>query len=154
MNDREQQNDDQELQAPPRLLAALKQLPRERIFVPPAIDRAVLETARRQLVPTTGERNFFRSWMIWPVFATACAIVVAAVFVLAPRGHRQTVYSREDLNHDGRVDILDAFALARQVRDGKVTPGNPDLNGDGVVDRRDAEIIATHAVKLEKGNRS
>jgi hypothetical protein len=153
MNEREQQNDDQELQAPPRLLAALKQLPRERIFVPPAIDGVVLETARRQFPRSAGERNFFRSWMIWPVFATACAIVVATVYVLTPRDHGKTLYSREDLNHDGRVDILDAFALARQVRDGK-TAANLDFNGDGVVDRRDAEIIAAHAVKLEKGNRS
>jgi hypothetical protein len=60
--------------------------------------------------------------------------------------------AREDLNHDGRVDILDAFQLARELRAGKKPA--VDLNGDGVVDERDADVIATRAVSLEKGGRS
>jgi hypothetical protein len=58
----------------------------------------------------------------------------------------------EDLNRDGRIDILDAFALARQVEHGEKPGRQLDLNGDGMIDRRDAELIAAHAVSLEKGN--
>jgi hypothetical protein len=67
--------------------------------------------------------------------------------------HEPTL-AREDLNRDGRVDILDAFALSRQLRDGKASSTGLDLNGDGVVDERDAEVIAARAVRLEKGDRS
>jgi hypothetical protein len=62
--------------------------------------------------------------------------------------------AREDLNHDGRVDILDAFQLAREAQSGTKADQGRDLNGDGVVDQRDAEFIAAQAVKLEKGGRS
>ena len=154
MNEHDRQNNEPELQAPPRFVTALKQLPRERIFVPPAIDLVVAEAARRQFVRPTDQRKFFRPWLIWPAFAAGCAVVAATAYLLVWRGHEQLASAREDLNHDGRVDILDAFALARQVRDGKPAPAALDLNGDGVVDRRDAEIIAAHAVKLEKGGRS
>ena len=63
-------------------------------------------------------------------------------------------YVREDLNRDGRVDILDAFQLARQLQSGNDPGAGSDLNSDGEVDRRDVEIIAAQAVRLEKGGRS
>ncbi|MCL4785299.1 MAG: hypothetical protein KJ070_00695 [Verrucomicrobia bacterium] len=52
------------------------------------------------------------------------------------------------------MDILDAFLLARHLQSGDKPELNLDLNGDGVVDHRDAETIAAEAVKLEKGGRS
>ena len=58
---------------------------------------------------------------------------------------------REDLDHSGRVDILDAFALARRL----ASPGQIDLqwdmNGDGVVDERDVDVVARAAVRLPTG---
>ena len=63
-----------------------------------------------------------------------------------------TTFAREDINHDGRVDILDAFQLARELESGAKPAA--DLNGDGVVDQRDADLIAARAVRLEKGGRS
>jgi hypothetical protein len=64
------------------------------------------------------------------------------------------VHAGEDLNHDGRVDILDAFQLARQLQTGQKPAAGLDLNGDGVVDWRDVEVLATRAVHLEKGGQS
>jgi len=49
------------------------------------------------------------------------------------------------------VDILDALALARAAQSERQPASNLDLNGDGVVNRRDADLIARQAVKLEKG---
>ena len=64
-------------------------------------------------------------------------------------------YAREDVNQDGRVDILDAFQLAREIQSGAALPTALDFNGDGVVDRSDADVIASEAVSLEKkGGRS
>jgi hypothetical protein len=52
------------------------------------------------------------------------------------------------------VDILDAFALARQLKSGLVPGPGQDINGDGVVDERDVETIAAQAVRLQKGGHS
>ena len=51
------------------------------------------------------------------------------------------------------MDILDAFALARTVERGTRLNRQLDLNGDGRVDRQDADTLAARAVALEKGGR-
>jgi len=93
-----------------------------------------------------------------PWLAAAAAMIVAGfLFFFAGRSsnpRNPATFAREDVNHDGRVDILDAFALARQLKQAKVSDLHLDLNGDGVVDERDMEIIASEAVKLDKGGRS
>jgi hypothetical protein len=85
----------------------------------------------------------------------------------------------KDIDHNGRVDILDAFLLARQIKAGGqlggdrlvlpgVAPkaGSPktdlsrfsgpvspawDFNGDGVIDQKDVDAVAMSAVKLKGG---
>ena len=52
-----------------------------------------------------------------------------------------------DLDRDGRVTVLDAYAVARGVRTGRVDPAW-DANADGTVDLADAEALATIAVRL------
>ena len=61
---------------------------------------------------------------------------------------------RKKLVDQRQVDILDAFALARQLKLGGTRNPQLDLNGDGVVDERDVASIAARAVKLEQGGRS
>ncbi|HEX8912273.1 MAG TPA: dockerin type I domain-containing protein, partial [Humisphaera sp.] len=55
--------------------------------------------------------------------------------------------ARGDVDRNGVVNVLDAFAVARGVRDGRTDPAW-DVNGDGVVDDRDAEQIARTAVTV------
>ena len=57
---------------------------------------------------------------------------------------------REDFDHNGQVDILDAFALARQMRDSEEEE-EWDINGDGLVNQKDVDVIALAAVSLERG---
>ena len=145
---------EQEPQAPPRLAAALKEPSPRRVFVPPVVDEAILRAARRHLEGNARRSepgNFFRSW--FARFATATAGVALAALLYFATRHGGSQFVREDVNHDGRVDILDAFQLQRELLAGKA-PIELDLNGDGVVDRRDVELIAVTAVKLEKGRRS
>jgi hypothetical protein len=52
-----------------------------------------------------------------------------------------------DVDSNGVVNVLDAFAVARGVRDGR-TDSAWDVNADGVVDDRDAEQIAKAAVAV------
>ncbi len=55
-----------------------------------------------------------------------------------------------DLDRSGRVTILDAFALARQLDSGS-SPAASDFNGDGLIDRGDVDAIAMLAVRLPEG---
>ena len=108
---------DEALQAPPRLVSALKRLPQRPIFIPPPTDEAILRAARRHL----GRGNELR-WVRLIPWAAALA-TLALLLALLPQfvGKTKPVgsassFAREDVNHDGRVDILDAFALARQLK--------------------------------------
>jgi len=167
------------LDAPPKLLAALRQLPKEPIFVPRTIDEALLKAARQHLSPP--EKKSFR-WLRllpWSVATAGLAAVVllayphAKDFLGSERSSRSVrhelqnadqadvqpqdqapAYAREDLNHDGSVDILDALILAKRLQNTPSPNQNLDLNGDGVIDHRDVEVIASHAVSLEKRGRS
>ena len=150
--------DSKDISAPPRLIAALRQTQSARVFVPRAADEAVLRAAHEHLVPAQpGRWNPFAHWFRWPAFATACVLLCAVAYRLtrpASSSNPVQVFVREDVNHDGRVDILDAFQLARQLQTGEGSAAGLDLNGDGLVNRLDVEVIALHAVKLEKGGRS
>jgi hypothetical protein len=88
--------------------------------------------------------------------ATTTAVVVAAFLILVrfKPATNPAAFAKEDINQDGHVDILDAFAAARQLKQGTVSNPHLDINGDGAVDERDIRAIATQAVKLEKGGPS
>ena len=51
-----------------------------------------------------------------------------------------------DVDLNGSVDILDAFAMARQIRSGR--DKSYDINHDGRFDQLDIDIVAREAVKL------
>jgi hypothetical protein len=53
---------------------------------------------------------------------------------------------RRDVDRNGRVDILDAFALARMIR--QDDSAFNDINGDGRSDQRDIDLVARDAVRL------
>lgn len=149
MNESNQQDSEKDLQAPPKLVAALKEASRRSVFVPLYVDSAILKAAREHLQKPTASTFALRRWMLWPALAAVCLLIVcvAVRFVMTSTQPR---YAREDLNHDGKVDILDSFALARELKAGKQLPAAYDINGDGVVDERDVALIAAHAVELKK----
>jgi hypothetical protein len=128
------------------------------VFVPPTVDEAVLRAAREHLAPAKPHgRSSTARWLRWPAFATASLVLCAVAYriIRTPSSSNpDSAYVREDLNRDGRVDILDAFQLARQLHSGAEPGRDLDFNGDGVVDQLDANTIAAQAVKLEKGGRS
>ena len=155
--DNNQHNPDEALEAPPKLVAALKRLPQEPVFIPPTADEAVLRAARKHL---EGPRHSRPGWLRFMPWAAATAAILLLVAIpqfakrpaLAPARH--SAFARWDLNQDGRVDILDAFALARELKQGQARGLQRDANGDGVVDDRDVAAIAARAVKLERGGHS
>ena len=175
--------DDASLQAPPELVSALKRLPQERLFVPPTVDEAVVRAAREHLGggksgQTHLQRGSFREWLSlsvsWKVWAGAgIGVVVLALIAhqfLSPRGRTFGVgnpfaSSRPvsepvraplpaNASTERRMDILDAFTLARQLKAGPVREPRWDVNHDGIVDERDVRAIAVEVVRLDKGGRS
>lgn len=150
MNESNQQDSEKNLTAPPKLLAALKEVSRRDVFVPPYVDNAILKAAREHLHKPAASTFVFRRWMLWPALAALCLLTLCVARLMITSN--QPRYAREDLNHDGKVDILDSFALARELKAGKPLPAAYDINGDGVVDQRDVALIAAHAVELKKDN--
>ena len=158
MRDDNQHDPDEGLEAPPQLVSALKRLPREPVFIPPTADEAILRAARKHLNPPREVRAGWFRFLPWVAGAAAALLLLAVIPQFfkrpAPVQGRDSTFARGDLNHDGRVDILDAFALARQLKQGGTRNLQLDVNGDGVVDERDVAALAARAVKLERGGRS
>ncbi|HWY75080.1 MAG TPA: dockerin type I repeat-containing protein [Verrucomicrobiae bacterium] len=135
----------------PRLVASLRELHKESVLVPSEVDAIVLDRIRPQLAAI--RRRHARRRNTTRLLALAAALAIMGWIVnlaLNPmRGVRAT--ATEDLNHDGKVDILDAFQLARDIKSGNTIPARLDLNGDGRVDAADVALIARKAVSLEQG---
>jgi len=75
--------------------------------------------------------------------AAACMLL----FVLNRQEPQQPASVARDLDGNGRVDILDAFAIAREIQSGRNQP-EFDINGDGRLTQADVNEIAQRAVTL------
>jgi len=130
--------------------------------VPRHRDEAVLAEARRRL----GRGGRLRRVVRWGAVAAAAAVALFAIrFTLnhrepatAPRATRTAPAVakarpalKDDINGDGRADILDAFALARALDANRRPQPDWDVNGDGRIDRRDVDSVAMAAVSLNRG---
>ena len=156
MPDHSQKREDASLNAPPELVSALKRVAKRPVFIPRTVDEAILHSARRHL--GRPKKASFR-WSLIVRWAAGVAALLA-MLTITPRLFKKASlvpgsrFVIEDVNQDGQVDILDAFALATELK--TRTPFNPklDINGDGVVDERDVSTLAARAVSLEKGGHS
>jgi hypothetical protein len=163
MPERNRQFDDLERQASGRLRADLQTLYEPPGGIPPQVDNAV----RDQI-----QRRFARPRRIIPLrwaggLAAAAAVIAFALILYDGRAptnwqstnrnphsitSRQSVAEgRADVDRSGRVDILDAFRLAKHIESGGPTDIRWDLNEDGRVDRDDVDLVAFAAVRLGKG---
>ena len=148
---------DDEPRVPDALRADLSALYGRSVDVPREVDEVVLAAARRRLSPRT-RPLFILRWVV-PAAAVA-ALLAVAVFLPwnaqhapppAPIEARQAVAAAEDIDGNGRVDILDAFLLARRLETSLPVEKQWDVSGDGTVDGRDVDMIALAAVRLERG---
>ncbi len=139
---------DENLQAPDRLVEALRATHNQRLLVPASVDEGISVAARRHLAAKAQQRRK-RPIAFWAAMA-AGIMLLAFLGNLALRSTR--TFAPGDINHDGRVDILDAFALARELE--HQSANVRDMNRDGVVDQKDVVEIARSAVRLDKGGGS
>ncbi len=124
--------------------------------VPVDVDRAVMAAARERLRPRR-RRTVVLRWA--GAMAAAVVLVVVGVAVTRDAGPEpapaaaaeRLVAVREDLDGSGRVDILDAFWLARRIETSDAPSDTWDIDGDGAVGQGDVDLIAMAAVRVNGG---
>ncbi len=165
MNDKNQNElNESQLDAPQRLMDDLQEL-----YSPPEsirfeTDRAVIDQARRhftkQRFDSRKQTSKLFRWVA--VAASAAAAVILVTFMINParelskisinpdQMEAMAVSINQDIDQNGRVDILDALYLARRIETaGELIP-QWDFNGDGDIDRTDVDTVAQAAVRLGK----
>jgi hypothetical protein len=106
--------------------------------VSPAVEAAVLAAARARLAERPPRPRRRLPWLA-PLVAAAAVVL----WLL-----RAPASGRADLDGNGRVDVLDAFRLARELGSAEADP-RADFDGDGGVDERDVEHVLALAVRLD-----
>jgi hypothetical protein len=157
-------DEDLDLRISSKLSADLKGLFGPQLGIPPGVDRAVMDRAYKHLVPlqSSKERRLRIHWG-WRIAAAAAVIILAFSLDLTKqsgpttdhlslvRAVREPPLQAGDIDRNGRVDILDAFKLARHIESAGRTEKEWDFNGDGLIDRSDVDMVALAAVRLHKG---
>jgi Dockerin type I domain len=143
-------NQEQEPAAPARLVEELRALHNQRLIIPRGVDETILSQAWAHLKEQPERRQLVR-FPRWLAAAAVAMLAAGLVFLLTRHGGVRPTLAREDIDRNGQVDILDAFALARKLQLGATSDSALDVNGDGIIDQRDIDWIAARAVKLHKG---
>jgi hypothetical protein len=154
MTEHDKQFDDPQRQVSDRFRKDLRALLAPPGAVPPEVDRAILEQAHRRLARP--RRRIIRLRWAAGIAAAAAVIAIGTALYFGTTGHNHQSsiinhQSAADIDNNGRVDILDAFRLARHIEAGDQPERNWDLNGDGRVDRADVDAVAFAAVRLHEG---
>lgn len=137
---------------PPSLVRSLQGAYGTPIHVEPRVDAAISAIALERAAIAVHRGAARRRALMWGGGLAAAAGLALGVFIAvrpATPPAPSALAIAEDINGDGTVDILDAFALHRAIA------GNGsrlvDVNGDGAVDRVDVDRIALRAVRLGDG---
>jgi len=146
------------LEIPARLREDLHGLFEPDSPVPAGIDRAILARAGRRFVRRRPRFRIIRL-AAWAGSIAAAAAIFLIVSLDRPEKAVSPSVTRSvaglvqasDIDRNGRVDILDAFKLARQIESTKEPEIQWDINRDGMVNRDDVDYVAFAAVRLDKG---
>jgi hypothetical protein len=153
----EQFDESLELKISPEFLADLNDLMKPQFSVPFKVDKTVMDKAHKQFAQMHWGHRILRHISIWRVAAAAAVIIFAFSLNLTQKPGPITKQSLPvetravDIDRNGRVDILDAFKLARYVESAERIEKKWDFNGDGLVDSNDVDLVASAAVRLDKG---
>ena len=125
--------------------------------IPPEVNRAVLDKAYQHFTQKHWSHRILRHISIWRIAGAAAVIIFAFSLNLTQKPGPTTSQSllvearAVDIDRNGRVDILDAFKLARYVESAERTEKKWDINGDGLVNSNDVDLVASAVVRLDKG---
>ena len=83
---------------------------------------------------------------------SARSLAMAAALLIAVGGLWFALWGRPavpgDVDRSGRIDIVDAYALAVRLKSGVRMDAAYDVTGDGKVDERDVEELARRSVAI------
>lgn len=114
--------------------------------VPPELSARLLASAKASYTIRVRRRRIV-GWSA--VIGSAAAIILLSLLLLLPNhSSNQHLAQIGDVNHDGRVDILDAYVVAKAISTGSKLDPAWDVNHDGVVDQKDVDWIAAAAVNV------
>ncbi len=134
----------------------LRTLFKPQLSVPPEVDRAVIDKSHQHFIPKHWRGRIFQHVSLWRIAAAAAVIIFAFSLNLTQKPGPTTSQfnlveaQAVDIDRNGRVDILDAFKLARHIESADRTDKKWDINEDGVVNRKDVDLVALAAVRLDK----
>jgi len=138
-----------EVSMPPGVIAGLEEL-----------DETVLRAAEDHFagrLPSQVSAGGRLRWR-WAGLGVAAGLLLGVIWLsMQPANRVDTpviAVRAGDVDGSGRIDILDAFTLAREVKMGLAVDPRHDLSGDGRIDQRDIDLIAREAVTLPKGDPS
>lgn len=145
---------------PDRLAQDLRALAHVEMIVPNQIEDDLRTRAQHHLAPRNRLRIHVRRAA--PLAAAAGLAITAWIGFRAINNQLSTpaptinpaARITMDIDGSGRVDILDAFVIARAIEAGSSLSSAWDVTDDGVVDLRDADAVAAKAVSLAKSSRS
>lgn len=163
-NNQKNLNDEFRLKIPEKLREDIKGIYKSSAKVPPEVDRAVLDRACEHFAKpefSKTKQRRIRWTVLWKIAAAAAVIIFAFSLDLTlnqkvqeqPVMHAIAIQEggNFDIDNNGKVDILDAFALARRIESVNYTETQFDMNNDGLINRDDVDEIAKAAVSLNKG---
>jgi hypothetical protein len=144
MADKKEQYDNEfSPQIPERLKNDLNALFKPKLPILAEADRAILDRAFQLLLYRHQRRRRIFQW-VGSAAAAAAIIICLSIFL-------NHATPQADIDHNGRVNILDAFALARQIETTDTPDKKWDINKDGLVNQADVDTVALVAVELNKG---
>lgn len=154
---------------PPAIIDALRELDGPAVMPDVRHDADVFSGARQHLAQIHRKNRNLRLFFAGSIGGAlaAAAMVGIVVYLGNPPGNaeqeRADLAMKEsvptftqtaepgDIDHSGSVDILDAYALARQIEQGQASK-QLDLNRDGSIDQRDIDLIVGQAISLNPGD--
>jgi len=164
-------DEDLDLRISPKLSEDLNTIFKPQFSVPSEVDRAIIDKVHQHFIPKHWRHRIFHHISLWRIAAAAAVIIFAFSLNLTqkhgPSTSRTVLVEAQavDIDRNGRVDILDAFKLARHIESADRTKTNLspvsstgqalrkqgwDINGDGLVNRNDVDLVASAAVSLSR----
>jgi hypothetical protein len=131
----------------PKLGEALRDTYAHRAEIPSSLDQAIHAAAQERF----DRRRRLRLMARWGTGLAAglAAVIVIVVSLNRPPASKSIV--KGDVNGDGQFNMVDALALAKHIADNDKPDKAWDVNGDGVIDQKDIDAIASSAVSLKQG---
>ncbi len=147
---------------PEALARDLQTLYAPRLIAAPQMDERIRAEAQRRFAAIAEKQQCdsiaARSRRVWvwrlsTVGGVAAAVAFAVLLRLSTTTMQPNIDTAQpiaqgDIDGSGRIDIVDAFTLARRIDAGSSLDAAWDINADGVIDQRDVDAIAHQAVQL------